>query len=111
MCQNNALKLLATCPEDYIGHCEGCGHYTVAFKNAMLLFSEDDLRFFDRVLKNRQGMWWMEEPLPHGKTWVLATPVDNLFLAFTSSEFGLLSDLCTEALLLVEARRILQQAA
>lgn len=30
---------------------------------------------------------------------------------FTAAEFGLLNDLCPEALLLVEARRILHQAA
>ncbi|MBC7892986.1 MAG: hypothetical protein H7Y12_12285 [Sphingobacteriaceae bacterium] len=111
MCQNNALDLLATCPEGYAGHCEGCGHYTVAFKNAMLLFSVDDLLFSDNVLKNRQGMWRVDKALPQGKTWVLAPPDNNLFLAFTSAEFGLISDCCTEDRLLVEARRIVRRAA
>jgi len=111
MCRNNALNLLATCPEGYVGLCEGCGHLNVAFKNTLLLFGEDDFLFFDNVLKNRLGMWRLDEPLAHGRTLVLATPVNNLFLAFTAAEFEQLSDLCTEATLLLEARRILSQAA
>ena len=111
MCQNNAPNVLATHPEGYVSRCEGCGQYTVAFRNVLLVFGEDDFLFFNHVLTNRLGMWRVEDPLPHGKTWVLATPVNNLFLAFTVAEFGQLSDLLTEATLLIEARRILSQAA
>ena len=38
MCQNNAPNVLATHPEGYVSRCEGCGQYTVAFRNVLLVF-------------------------------------------------------------------------
>lgn len=111
MCQNTPLTLLSTCRDGYVGRCEGCGHYNVAYKTSLLLFSEDELLGFHNILENRLGMWRMEEPLVHGRTLVMATPVPNLFLTFTVKEFSQLSDLVTEAVLLVETQRILRQAA
>lgn len=35
MCQDNALNLLATCSDGYVGRCGGCGHFNVAYKNAL----------------------------------------------------------------------------
>lgn len=87
MCQTNSLKLLVQAPNGYIGRCEGCGYYNVAYKNMLFIFSEAELISFQQVLCEFIGGWCLSYPTSLGKEVGLKTPLPHFYLMFSHKEY------------------------
>ena len=90
----------------YIGQCSCCQEFNFAYKNLLITFTEEHLfHFSDWLIGNQDNPAFLFD-LPHGKTRVYRSPVENFFLTFTSEELQELSQLFNEVQLVLEARKI-----
>jgi hypothetical protein len=85
---NNSLRILGQSENGYIGQCNCCGHYNFVFGNFLFIFSEDGLRGFHSVLYEQHQFHRLDEALPHGKTYLLPSPIPNFMLSFGDDEIG-----------------------
>jgi len=107
MHQSSAFKILAQHQNGYIGICECCQDFQVAYKTLLIIFREEELNnFFAWLLGNRHTRE-NYVPMPHGRDRVYASPHSNLFLVYNEEELDELASLFTEAQLMLEARKIL----
>jgi hypothetical protein len=104
---NNALRILSHSEKGYIGQCNCCDHFNFAFGNVLFIFTEDGLRGFQSVLYEEHHFHQLAEPLPHGKTHMLPSPIPNFFVSFDSQELEQIKNLFQEALLVLEIDKIL----
>ncbi|GAB2764764.1 hypothetical protein GCM10027275_02450 [Rhabdobacter roseus] len=105
---NTELRLLSQKPNGYIGQCPCCEHYNFVFKNFLFVFNEDSLRGFQEVLYDEKYLCTIEPKLPHGKGYLLPSPLPNFMLVFTEKELEELRNLFQEALLTLEVERLLR---
>jgi hypothetical protein len=107
--ENSRFKVLSQEVDGYIGFCECCGQFNFAYKTVLLTFTEDDFhRFFDWLISNRYAPEHYA-PLQHGRTRMYASPHSNLFLTYAEEELDAITHLYQQALLILEAQRILSR--
>lgn len=107
MHQSSAFTILTQHANGYIGVCECCQDFQVAYKTLLIIFREEELHnYFAWLLGNRHTRENFV-PLPHGRDRVYASPHSNLFLVFNDTELDELASLYTETQLILEARKIL----
>lgn len=104
----SSLHILAECDNGYIGVCECCNEFNFVYKNILLAFTEDELiRFCAWIMAYR----FHEDtylPLPHGKTRVYRSPLNNLFIAFHEHELDEVGQLFSQTKLILEARNLVK---
>jgi hypothetical protein len=105
------FNILAENEFGYIGQCSCCEEFNFAYKNILVTFSEEHLfHFSDWLIGNQNNPEFLFD-LPHGKSRVYRSPVENLFLTFDEGELSQLSQLFTETQLVLEARKIVGNSA
>ncbi len=87
MCQSNSLRILIQESYGYVGKCQGCEHYNVIYKNALFVFSEEELLSFLQALRDFTGSWCLKKPTSTGKEVGLKTGLPNFYLLFTHQEY------------------------
>jgi len=101
------FEILAECEEGYIGICRHCQEFNYSFKNILLTFQEQEMdNFFEWMIGCRQN-GACEMVLPHGRGYVLSSPIHNLFIVYNDEEFDAIEKLYSEVRLMREAKKIL----
>lgn len=105
---SHQTKTLSECPNGYVGYCDCCQRFNVSYNNSLFIFSEDELKGFIQIVRERFGI----KPFytSHGKEVIVQTPMKNYFLVFTESEIGELLAMMTEASLIAEANQVLRNS-
>lgn len=102
----NSLRILSQTENGYIGQCNCCDHFNFVFGSFLFIFTEDGLRGFHSVLYEQQHFHRLEEALPHGKTYLLPSPIPNFMLSFDDNELDQIKILFQEAFLVIEVDKI-----
>lgn len=99
------FKILAECPEGYIGVCECCREFNFAYKTILLSFQEDEMHQFFDWLNSRTPEHYM--PMRHGRNRIFSSPHSNLFLTFSDEEMTEIAQLYHQTEILLQAQRLL----
>ena len=102
----NSLRILSHTDKGYIGQCNCCAHFNLAYGNVIFVFTEDGLRGFQTVLYDQYHMQSLGEALPNGKTHLLPSPIPNFMLSFDGTELEEIRTMFQEALLVLEVDKI-----
>ncbi|MHA4737566.1 DUF6686 family protein [Dyadobacter sp. MSC1_007] len=102
----DSLRILSQTEKGYIGQCNCCNNFNFAYGNVLFIFTEDGLRGFQSVLYDGYHIQNLNEPLPHGKSHLLASPIPNFMLSFDNAEMEEIRNLFQEALLVLEVDKI-----
>jgi len=103
----SSFRMLAECGNGYLGICECCREYNLAYKTFLITFQEDEMhRFFEWMIANQNAPQHYF-PMSHGRTRVFSSPNSNLFLTFSDEELGEIIKLYHETSLLMQAEYIL----
>lgn len=108
-CDNTGspFQILTECENGYIGVCNCCADFNLAYKNILVVFEGPQLfQLLDWLEENRNNPDF-HAPLHHGRTHVYRSPVHHLYLTFDNSELDEIHQLSVEVRLLLEARRAL----
>ena len=105
---NHEVIILATCAYGYIGKCSCCDKYNLVFNNQLFIFSEDDLRFFRRMLENDTTLFETGDICCNGRTIAMKTPMENFFLMFTPKEMDYFQNMLDESFIMIEVNKVLQ---
>ncbi|MFN4147780.1 MAG: DUF6686 family protein [Runella sp.] len=100
------FQTLVEKPYGYIGICETCHTYNLAYKNFLLCLNENEMQWFRQCLT--EGTMIAPFYTSHGKELIHQTPMRNFFLLFSTYEIEQLLEMMNEVALLVEARKILK---
>lgn len=106
MTHQHPFKTLLQKEYGYVGVCDSCKVYHIAFRNIMFCLEENEFEWFRQLLTEKRMM----EPFctPHGKELIHYTPLSNFYLLFSQAEVEELLLLMTEVSLTVEARKMLR---
>lgn len=102
----NSLRILSQTGRGYIGQCSCCDNYNFVFGNFLFIFTEDGLRSFQSILYDTCYMQQLDENLPHGKNYLLPSPIPNFMLSFDTSEVEEIKNLFQESFLTLEIDKI-----
>ncbi|MGV3604524.1 MAG: DUF6686 family protein [Dyadobacter fermentans] len=102
----NSLRILSHTDKGYIGQCNCCTHFNFAYGNVLFVFTEDGLRGFQTILYDQFHLQRLDQPLPHGKTHLLPSPIPNFMLSFDDIELEEIRTMFQEALLVLEVDKI-----
>lgn len=102
----NSLRILSHTNKGYIGQCNCCTHFNFAYGNVLFVFTEDGLRSFQTILYDQFHLQRLDQPLPHGKTHLLPSPIPNFMLSFDDIELEEIRTMFQEALLVLEVDKI-----
>ncbi|MFT4033564.1 MAG: hypothetical protein QM669_14185 [Siphonobacter sp.] len=105
MHQSHSFRTLTHHDNGYIGYCDGCQTYNVAYNNILLIFNADDYHYFLEMLHDRTNMMYF--PTSHGKEILMRSPVLNLNILLSEDELQEIISMMEEISLLVEAQKIL----
>ena len=105
MHQDHCFRTLTQHPNGYIGYCEGCLTYNIAYNNILLIFNGDDYQYFLEMLHERSNLVYF--PTSHGKELLMRSPVLNLSIILSENELEELISMMEKVSLIVEAQRIL----
>ncbi|WP_146010897.1 DUF6686 family protein [Siphonobacter sp. BAB-5405] len=105
MHQSHCFRTLTQQENGYIGYCEGCQTYNLAFNNILLIFNAEDFQYFLEMLQERCNMSYFSTS--HGKEIIMRSPVLNLNILLAESELEELINMMQEVNLIVEAHKIL----
>jgi hypothetical protein len=104
---NENFRLLAEHEHGYIGICECCREFNVAYKNMLISFQEEEMmQFFDWIHANQfNPAHYMR--LAHGRNRIFTSPHSNLYMVFTDEEIVELLEMFGQVKLVLEAEKIL----
>ena len=106
---NCDFQILSENESGYIGQCSCCHEFNFGYKNLLITFTEEHLfHFSDWLIGNQNNPEFLFD-LPHGKSRVYRSPVENLFLTFNVDELQELAQLFNEVHLVLEARKIIDR--
>ncbi|SDM96149.1 DUF6686 family protein [Siphonobacter aquaeclarae] len=105
MHQHHCFRTLSQRENGYIGYCDSCQSYNVAYQNLLLVFNADDYQYFLEMLKERTNMTYF--PTTHGKEIMMRSPIMNLNILLAENELDDLIEMMDELRLLVDAQKIL----
>ena len=106
MTHQHPFKTLLEKEYGYVGVCEICKVYHIAFKNIMFCLNESEFEWFRQLLTEKRMMEAYDTP--HGKELIHYTPLSNFYLLFSHDEVSELLTLMNEVALTVEARKMLK---
>ena len=87
----------------YIGICQSCNQYSVAYKNLLWCFQAHEIDWFEDMLKNKKYMYRFYTS--HRKTLLHTTPLDNFHILFEDKEIRELLNMLKQVRLIVNARK------
>ena len=90
----------------YIGVCENCKTYNIAYKNFLLCLDEAEMAWFRQQIADKKMM--NDFSTSHGKELIHFTPLSNFYLLFSNDEVAELVAMQDEVSLTVEARKMLK---
>ncbi|WP_337040870.1 DUF6686 family protein [Emticicia sp. 17c] len=105
---NHSLVLLASCAYGYVGKCNCCEKYNLVFNNQLFIFSEEDLRYFRRMLEDETTVFEAGNLCGNGRTIGLKTPLNNFFIMFTPKELENLKNMLDDTFVMIEVSKVLQ---
>ncbi|WP_428661362.1 DUF6686 family protein [Runella sp.] len=106
MTHQHPFKTLLEKDYGYVGVCESCKMYHIAYKNFMFCLDETEFEWFRQLLVEKKMVETFSTP--HGKELIHYTPLSNFYLLFSYSEMDELLTLMNEISMTVEARKMLK---
>jgi hypothetical protein len=104
---SSSFRILAECPNGYIGECACCREFNFAYKNILLAFQEEEMcRFLEWIVDLKFDPDTFQ-PLPHQRDRIYCSPLSNMFLAFDLRELEEIELLFAQTRLMLEARKII----
>lgn len=104
---NQPFQIITQCNDGYIGYCECCGDFNLAYKTLLLVFQQDEMmRLLHWIEENRNNGDFLF-PFPHGRDRIYRSPISNLYLLFNEAELDDLSNMAMESKLILEARKVI----
>jgi hypothetical protein len=97
------FKTLLEAENGYIGICEMCNTYSIAYKNMLWNLEATEVDWFEDVLKKRRFM--DRFTTTHGKDLLHATPINNFFILFNDTEIKELLSMIKKVRLIIDARK------
>jgi hypothetical protein len=97
------FRTLIETKNGYIGVCQTCNQYSIAYKNLLWSFEAFEIDWFEDVLKQKKYMYRFHTS--HHKTLLHTTPLDNFFVLFEDTEIKEIRNMIKEVRLVVEARK------
>jgi hypothetical protein len=105
MAHQHHFRTLTEKPYGYVGYCDHCRTYNIAYKNFLLCLPEAEFEWFRQLILGQQVFQCFQTT--HGKQVYMKTPMSNFFLLFSHDELTELLDMLNEVNLIIEANLIL----
>jgi hypothetical protein len=104
--QNVRFRILAECPNGYIGAHECFDEFNFAYKTILLHLGGYELQhFFEWLIANHTSAEY-HVPLPHGRDKVFASPNSNLYLTFNDEELDEIIQLYNNTVIALRAQTL-----
>lgn len=103
------LDILSETPRGYIGWCQGCQKLNINYGTFLMTLKYSDLETMISMLENGREHFKLSPSLPRKKTYLIQTPVTNLFMSFTAKEFEELLEMFLEAQYVLSLRDFVEE--
>ena len=101
------FKILSVSQEGYVGVCTCCREFNLAYQNLLITFPEEGMVKFYHWLQEGMKNPDTSIELHHNKNRVFKGPAGNFYMTFNDEEIEVILNMIEEAMIVIEAKRIL----